>query len=79
MKSPAPACLILAKSCKSYLNSYINSYIDILEKASIHHIVMFLKYRIPICNSEVPDTAGRKTNIRRSNNELESVFRFTQM
>ena len=42
MKSPAPACLILAKSCKSYLNSYINSYIDILEKASIHHIVVLL-------------------------------------
>ena len=42
MTSPAPACLIVAKSCKSYLNSYINSYIDILEKASIHHIVVLL-------------------------------------
>ena len=38
---------------------------DALEKdeltVSIHHIVTFLKSGIPIYNSEVPDTAGRKT------------------
>ena len=79
MTSPAPACLILAKSCKSYINSYINSYIDILEKASVRHIVMFLKYRIPICNSEIPDTTGTKTKRRRSNSELQSVLCFAQM
>ena len=38
---------------------------DTLEKAeltaSIRHIERFLKSRIPIYNSEAPDTAGRKT------------------
>ena len=42
---------------------------DTLEKAelaaSILHIAIFLKSGIPIYNSEVPDTAGRKTRTRR--------------
>ena len=47
------------------INFYIKSYMDTLENAeltvSIRHIVRFLKSGIPIYNSEVPDTAGRKT------------------
>ena len=31
---------------------------------SIRHIARFLKSRIPIYNSDVPDTAGRKTTRR---------------
>ena len=46
------------------INSYIKSYIDTWEKAeltaSIRQIARFLKSGIPIYNSEVPDTAGRK-------------------
>ena len=42
---------------------------DTLEKAkltvSIRSIVIFLKSRISISNSKVPDTAGRKTRRRR--------------
>ena len=42
---------------------------DTLEKAeltaSIRHIAISLKSRIPIYNSKVPDTAGRKTRRRR--------------
>ena len=52
------------------INSYIIFYIDTLEKAeltaSIRHIVILLKSDIPIYNSEVPDTAGRKTTTRRT-------------
>ena len=52
------------------INSYIIFYIDTLEKAeltaSIRHIVILLKSGIPIYNSEVPDTAGRKTTRRRT-------------
>ena len=36
------------------INSYTNSHI------SIRHIARFLKSGIPICNSKVPDTTGRK-------------------
>ena len=46
------------------INSYINSYMDTLEKAEltawIHRITRFLKSRILILNSEVPEKAGRK-------------------
>ena len=44
------------------IDSYIKSYMDTLEiaelSASIRHIARFLKSGIPICNSEVPGTAG---------------------
>ena len=47
------------------INSYINSYTDIFEKdeltALIRHIAIFAKSGTPIYNSDVPDTAGRKT------------------
>ena len=50
------------------INFHINSYMDFLEKieitASIGHIARFSKSGIPIYNSEVPDTAGRKTRTR---------------
>ena len=55
---------------RSYRNGdikcYITSYMNTLEKAelattSIHHIAKFLKSGIPIYNSKIPDTAGRKT------------------
>ena len=50
------------------ISSCINSYTNILEKAelttSIHNTARFLKSGIPIYNSEVPDTAGRKTTRR---------------
>ena len=50
-------------------NYFINSYIGTLEKAevttSIRHIGRFLKSVIRIYNSEVPDTASRKTKRRR--------------
>ena len=43
---------------------------DILEKAelttSIRHIARFLKSVIPIYNSKVPNTAGRKARRRRT-------------
>ena len=46
----------------------------ILEKAklaaSIHHIVIFIKSGIPIYNSKVPDTAGRKTRKRGKTQEI---------
>ena len=46
------------------INCYINSYMDTLGKpkinASIGHIERFSKSRIPIYNSEVSATAGRK-------------------
>ena len=49
----------------SFRNGDVNSYMDTLEKAentaSIRHIARFLKSGIPIYNSEVPDTPGRKT------------------
>ena len=52
------------------INSYINFYMDILEKAeltaSIHHIARFLKSVIPIYNSKVSNTAGRKARRRRT-------------
>ena len=51
------------------INGDINSYKDTLEKveltALINHIAIFLKSAIPICNSEFPDTAGRKARRRR--------------
>ena len=52
-------------SCKNEdINSYNNSFMDTFEKAevtaSIRHAVTFLKLGIPIYNSEIPDTAGRR-------------------
>ena len=50
-------------------NSYINSYMDILKKTKLtalfRHTAIFLKSKIPIYNSEVPDAADRKTSKRR--------------
>ena len=52
------------------INYYISSYMNILEKAglttSAREIKRFLKSRIPIYNSEFPDTASRKRRIRRT-------------
>ena len=66
-------------------NSFINSYMGTLEKAevttSIHHIGRFLKSGIPSYNSEVPDTASRKTKEEEEEEEhrqLQSVILFTQ-
>ena len=61
---------------RSYRNGeisfYISSYMDTLEKAeltaSIRHIARFLKSEIQIYNSEVPDTADRKTRGRKTGN-----------
>ena len=58
---------------RSYRNEdikfYVNNYMGTLERAdltaSIHYIGRFLKWGIPIYNSEVPDTAGRKTRKRK--------------
>ena len=65
---------LLAKfgSHRSYgngdINSYINSCLNTLEKAeltaSVRHIERSTKLGIPIYNSEVPDTDGRKTRKR---------------
>ena len=67
-----PACQIWIN--RSYrngnTNSYIKSYTDTLENAeltaSIRHITRFLKSGIPIYNSEVPNTIGRKTRRRKT-------------
>ena len=52
---------------------------DNLENAeltpSINHIARFLKSGIPIYNSEVPDTAGKKTTRRRTKT-IENRFAF---
>ena len=49
----------------SYVNSCVNSYVNSLVKAeitaSVYHIERFLKSEMPIDNSEVLDTADRKT------------------
>ena len=45
----------------SYIKSYMDTFVNAELTASICHIARFLKLRIPIYNSEVPDTAGRKT------------------
>ena len=62
------------------INSYINSYTDTLEKAElselIHYIARFLKSGKPIYNSEVPDTAGRKTTSRRKTQAIAKRFAF---
>ena len=54
-------------------NEDISSYMDRLEKAELTalmcHVARFLKRGIPIHNSEVPDTAGRKTRKRRRRTE----------
>ena len=65
------------------INSYINSYMDTLEKAaldaSICLIARFLKSGIPIYNSEVPDTAGRKKQKEEEEHrQLQIVLYFTQ-
>ena len=58
-------------------NSFINSYMGTLEKAevttSIHHIGRFLKSGIPSYNSEVPDTASRKTKRRRRRRRTQTI------
>ena len=50
------------------INSYTIFYINTLDKAkltaSVRHIERFPKSGIPIDNSEVPDTAGRKAKRR---------------
>ena len=54
---------------------------DTLEKAeltaSIRHIAIFLKSRIPIYNFEVPDRAGRKRE-EGEHRQLRSVTHFTE-
>ena len=49
---------------KGDVNSYFNSYMDTLGKAkltaSAHHIERYSKLGIPIYNSKVSDTVGRK-------------------
>ena len=56
------------------INSYIKSYIDALENAElttlIRHVSRFLKSGIPIYNSEVLDTVGRKTRRRRRRTQV---------
>ena len=66
---------------KYYRNGDIKFYINFyLEKgelsASINHIVRFLKSAIPICNSEIPDTAGRKTRRRRKTQTTAKRYAF---
>ena len=58
---------------------------DTLEKAeftaSFRHMERFLKSGIPIYNSEVPDTAGRKREVEgeeEKRRQLQSVMLFTQ-
>ena len=50
---------------------------DTLKKAeltgSICHMAIFLKSGIPINNSEVPDTAGRKTRKRRRRRRTQEI------
>ena len=69
---------------KSYrngdINSYIKSYMDTLGNAefttSIRRIARFLKTGIPIYDSEVPDTAGRKTRKRRRKHAIAKRLPF---
>ena len=60
------------------INPQINSYMATLEKAelktSIRYIERYLKSGIPICHSEFPDTAGRKT--RRRTQAITKRFAF---
>ena len=44
--------------------------------ASIHHVGRFLKLGLPIYNSEVPDTAGRKTIRRKRRRTLAIAKRY---
>ena len=77
-----PACLF--GDHRSYrtgdINSYIKFYLNNLEKAEItastRHIARFLKSGIPIYNSEVPDTTGRKTRRRRRTQTIAKCFVF---
>ena len=48
----------------SILISILHRYLELT--VSIRHIARFLKSGIPIYNSDVPDTAGRKTTRRRT-------------
>ena len=66
---------------RSYRNggiiSYINSYMETAElTASIRRIVRCLKSRICIYNSEILDTAGRKTRRRRKTQAIAKCFAF---
>ena len=92
MTSSPPTCLVLFESKtldvfgghRSYrngdINSYIKSFVDTLEKveltASIRHIARFLKSGIPIYNSEVPDTLGRKIRRRKRTQAIAKRFAF---
>ena len=62
------------------INFFINSCIDALEKArlaaSIRILREFLNSGIPIHNSVVPDTAGRKTRKRRRTQTIVKRFVF---
>ena len=59
------------------INSFINCYLDILEKAEltdlIRHISRFLKSGIPIYNSEVPDTTGKKNKKKKKNTGNKAI------
>ena len=63
------------------INSYINSYMGALEKteitASIHHIAICLKSGIPIYNSEVLGTAGRKMR-RKKTQAIAKHYEFSR-
>ena len=69
---------------RSYRNrdvkSYINSYMGTLQKveltALIRYIIIFLKSGIPIYNSEVQDTASRKTRRRRRTQAIAKHYVF---
>ena len=63
-----------------HINSYVNSYMNTFEKAELTdlvcHIERFLKSGIPICNSDLSDTAGRKTRRRRRAQAIAKHFAF---
>ena len=62
------------------INSYINFYMNTLEEAElialIRHIEIFLTSRILIYNSQVPNTEGRKTRIRRRTQAIAKRYVF---
>ena len=62
---------------KSYRNGNTNSYTDTLEKAelttSICHIGIFLKSGIPVYNSEVLDTVGKKIIRRKRRRRTQAI------
>ena len=62
---------------RSYRNGDINYYMDTMEKAeltaSIRHIAIFLKSRVPIYNFEVQDTAGRKNEMKENTGNCKAL------